>query len=60
VNAIVFVNGQVSRNIDVSEFVYSVLPPTYKSDAIKDLALKTVGTVTGVVQIYIPQLGVLL
>jgi hypothetical protein len=36
-----------------------VLPPSYNPDAIKDLALKTVGTIAGVVQIYIPELGVL-
>jgi hypothetical protein len=57
--AIVFVDGRFVRDIDVSEFVYSVLPPSYNPDAIKDLALKTVGTVASVVQIYIPELGVL-
>jgi hypothetical protein len=41
VKAIVFVDGRFVRDIQVSEFVYSVLPPSYNQNAIKDLASST-------------------
>ena len=54
---IIFVNGHHIKNIDVSLYV-GAIPPVINSAAIRTRAQNEIGTTAGIVQTFIPDLGV--
>jgi hypothetical protein len=56
----VFVDGKFCKNIEVSRMINATLPPCVDHAAIKHAALDSIGTVPGIVEVYLPSLGLVI